>query len=354
MTPALRLATLGAQFLIIGCGSRAAPPPDIALTPAPDTIQTTLFEATAGAWLGGDRWAILSPINQRVVVLDFSDRSMTDLGQGMKRPFDGPFSLFAMGDSLYIGDWALRRLSVWTVAGAYAGAVPTPGNTKGTLPRARDGQGNWYVQLNPAPGPDGSGKRDSAVVVRFPSDFSSGDTVLRLSPLDLAEVDGDAGRRFERRVFSGEDDWGVQADGSVWVARVYPNRVDWISPDGKVKKGQTLPDRVFTITISDREAFLRKFPPELRSAAEKVPFSPVKPPFDAAFSGGDGNVWLEKSRVIPDTVRRYQVIGRDGRLKQFIAFNGYGYALASSPDAVLVKEVQPQGMRFLRYKRPPS
>ena len=111
---------------------------------------------------------------------------------------------------------------------------------------------------------------------------------------------------------------------------------------------------MFTITVSDREAFLRKFPPELRSAAEKIPFSPVKPPFDAAFTGGDGNVWLEKSRVIPDTVRRYQVIGRNGRLLQAIAFNGYGYALATTPDAVLVKEVQPEGWRFLRYRRPPS
>ena len=183
-------------------------------------------------------------------------------------------------------------------------------------------------------------------------DFAAGDTVFRLSPLDLAEVDGDAGRRFERRVFSGEDRWGVLADGSIWVARVYPNRVDWIAPDGKLQKGQKLPDRVFTITVSDREAFLRKFPPELRSAAEKVPFSPVKAPFDNAFTGGDGHVWLEKSRVIPDTVRRYQVVGRDGRLEEGVHFNGYGYVLAASPEAVLVKEVQPEGMRFVRFHRP--
>lgn len=352
--PFARATLLTAVLLSPACGPKAADVPDTVLGGAPDSIPSTLFEATAGTWLGGDRWAVLSPVNQRVVVLDFADGSLHDIGQGMKRPFEGPFSLFRAGDAFYVGDWALRRLTAWTIAGKFAEPIGSPEITNGTLPRARDGQGNWYVQFNPVPGPDGRGKRDSAVVVRFPADFSRGDTILRLSPLDLAEVDGDAGRRFERRVFSGEDGWGVLADGSVWVARVYPNRVDWIGPDGKLTKGETLPDRVFTITLSDREAFLRKFPTELRAAAEKIPFSPVKPPFDNALTGGDEKVWLEKSRVIPDTVRRYQVIGRNGRLAEFVSFNGYGYVLAVSPEAILIKEVRPDGMIFLRYRRPPS
>ena len=347
-----QLAPLGALLLALGCGTGDPPPRDTTLGPAGDTIPTALYEATAGAWLGGDRWAVLSPADQRVVLLDFSSHTATDLGKDVKSPYQGPFAIFRTGDSLYVSDWALRRVSIWTLDGAFAGAMPAPENTRGTLPRARDGAGNWYVELNPPPGPDGSGNQDSAVVLRLPPDLSRVDTILKLSPLDLAEVDGDAGRRFERRVFSGEDYWGVLPDQSMWVARVYPNRVDWIAPDGKLQGGQKLPDRVFTITISDREAWLRRFPPELRSAAEKVPFSPVKPPFDLAFTGGDGNVWLEKSRVIPDTVRRYQVVGRNGRLLESVAFNGYGKALAASPDAVLVTEVQPSGMRFVRFPRP--
>ena len=352
-TPSPVRAALLAALLLPACGGRDADVPDIDLSGAPaDTIQTDLFEATSAAWLGGDRWAVLSPADRRVVVLDYGDGSLADLGTGMKQPFEGPFTLFTAGESLFVADWALRRLTAWTLDGGYGGAVRPADSTRGTLPRARDGAGNWYVQFNPPPGPDGSGQRDSARVVRYAPDFSRADTVLRLSPLDLAEVEGDAGRRFERRVFSGEDRWGVLADGSMWVARVYPNRVDWIAPEGGVQEGRKLPDRVFTISISDREAFLRKFPPQLRTAAEKVPFSPVKPPFDDAFTGGDGHVWLEKSRVIPDTVRRYQVVARDGGLAEMIAFNGYGYALAASPEAVLVKEVQPQGWRFLRIRRP--
>lgn len=342
-----------ALVLALGCGTGEPPPPDTTLGATADTIQTVLFEATTGAWLGGDRWAVLSPADQRVVILDFASRTTADLGKNVKHAYRGPFALFTTGDALYVSDWALRRLTVWTLGGNFVAEVRTPDITSGTLPRARDGKGNWYLQFNPAPGPDGSGRRDSAVVVRFPLFFERGDTVLRLSPIDLAEVDGDAGRRFERRVFSGEDAWGVVVDGSVWVARVNPNRVDWIAPDGRVQTGQRLPDKVFTISLSDREAFLRRFPKELRSAAEKMPFSPVKPPFELAFTGGDGNVWLEKSRVIPDTVRRYHVIGRNGRLLELVSFNGYGMALAASPDAVLVTEVQPTGMRFVRFRRPP-
>lgn len=351
MNQVRHVVLLGALGALLGCGARRPPPPEVTLGSAADTIQTNLYEATAGAWLGGDRWAVISPADQRVVVLDFSKKSVSELGAGIKDAYQGPYAIFTAGDSLYVDDWGQRRTTVWTLDGRLAGAVPTPAVTRGTLPSARDGQGNWYVQLNPSPGVDGGGRRDSARVLRLSPDRTRTDTVLGLSPLDLALVDGDAGRRYERRVFSGEDGWGVLPDGSLWVARVLANRVDWIGADGRLRKGEALPDKVFTITPADREDFLRHFPPELRSAAEKVPVSPVKPPFDRAFTGGDQAVWLEKSRVIPDTVRRYQVVGRDGLLTANIAFNGYGKALATSPGAVLAKDAQPTGMRFIRYRR---
>jgi len=342
-----------ATLLLLGgaCEGPRASAPDLALVPTGDTIRTTLYEATDAAWLGGSRWAVLSPADQRVVLLDFGTRTATDLAAGVKDAYRGPFALFPVDSTLYVSDWALRRVTAWSPTGGWMGPVPIPANDRGVLPSARDRAGNWYLQLNPAPGTDGSGSRDSAVVVRVSADLATADTVLRLTPLDLAQVDGDAGPRFERRVFSGEDAWGVLGDGSIWVARVYPNRVDWIDTTGIVQEGQQLPDRVFTITPADREQWLRRFPGQLRTAAEKVPFSPVKPPFEMGFTGGGGNVWLEKSRVIPDTVRRYQAVGRDGRLHESVWFSGYGKALAASPDAVLVREVEPTGIRFVLMAR---
>jgi hypothetical protein len=171
-----------------------------------------------------------------------------------------------------------------------------------------------------------------------------------LAPLDVAEVIGDAGRRFERRVFSGTDHWGVLADGSLWVARVYHNRVDVRSPDGRWTKGQPLPDRVLEVTHYDRELFFRKFPPELRATAERLPFAPVKPPFEAAFTDPAGDIWLEKSRAPADSSRRYHVTDRRGRLLREIRVPGPGRILAVGDRTALVAERVRDGTRFVLFR----
>ena len=73
--------------------------------------------------------------------------------------------------------------------------------------------------------------------------------------------------------------------------------MDWRSPDGEWVEGDPLPDRVLEVTQYDRELFYRKFPPELRATAERLPFAAVKPPFEAGFTSPAGTVWLEKSRA---------------------------------------------------------
>ena len=218
------------------------------------------------------------------------------------------------GDSLYVGDWGLRRTSIWSADGHLVRSIPAADVARGALPEGRDQGGRFYLELAAPAGTDGSGNRDSAAVVVADPGITHVDTLARLAPLDLAEVIGEAGRRFERRVFSGTDHWGVLADGSLWVARVYHNRVDVRSPDGRWTKGQSLPDRVLEVTRFDRELFFRKFPPELRATAERLPFAPVKPPFEAAITDPAGNIWLEKSRAPADSSRRYHVTDRQGRL----------------------------------------
>jgi hypothetical protein len=339
-------------WAIFACGGPRSSAPVIMLSTTPDTVPTRYSEISPGAWLGGERWAVVAPPDEVAGIADLGSGRVVPLAGDDKKALRNPSTLFRSGDTLYVNDWGLRRTTLWSLGGRYVRAVPSADAARGALPEARDGAGRFYYEVAPRPGPDGSGNRDSSVVLRSGADPATLDTVARLAPLDITEVQSDAGRRFERRVFSGTDHWGVLPDGSLWVARVYDNRVDWRDPAGHWTKGEPLPDRVLEVTRYDRELFLRKFPPELRGTAEQFPFAAVKPPFEEGLTAPSGDVWLEKSRAPADSARRYHVVGRDGRLLREIHLPGSGRIVAVGQGDVLVAEPSQEGVRLLRFPVP--
>jgi hypothetical protein len=339
---------------LFACGGGTPPPPLVGLAPGSDTVATGYAEIADAAWLGGGRFAVVAPMDVTVGLLDLAGRKVTALGGSGTKELRNPSTVFVSTDTLHVGDWGLRRTTLWTLDGKLVRAIPTVDATRGALPRARDAAGNFYLELSPKPGADGSGNRDSAAVVRLSADLARFDTVARLAPLDMAEVSGDAGRRFERRALSGVDRWGVLPDGSVWLARVYDNRVDWRNPQGKWTRGDALPDRILEVTRYDRELFYRKFPPELRNTAEQLPFAAVKPPFEAGFTSPAGHVWLEKSRAPTDSSRRYHEVDREGHLLRELSVPGQGRIVALTDSSALVAERASDGIRFVRFPIPPS
>jgi hypothetical protein len=347
------LASVFAGFLA-ACGASKPAAPVYELAPVGDTVLTPYSDVTEAAWLGGNRWAVVAPSDDAAAVVNFARRAATPLGESRSTAIRNPSNVFVAEDTLYVGDWGLRRLTLWTPEGRLVRSIPVSDAVRGSLPRARDGSGRFYFDLYPRAGPDGSGNRDSAAVVRVDSGFTRVDTIARLAPLDIAEVVGDAGRRFERRVFSGVDRWGALADGSLWVARVYENRVDWRSPEGKWTRGEALPDRVLEVTRYDRELFLRKFPAELRNTAQELPFAAVKPPFESGLTSTTGHVWLEKSRAPADSSRRYHVVDRRGRLVREIQLRGHGRILGLGANTALVAEPTSDGIRLLAIELPPE
>ncbi len=345
-------ALSAAAGLSIACGGQKAPAPVVRLGTAADTVASSYGEVTQSVWLGGDRWAVLAPADQTVGVVDFARRKVEPLGGARGKELRNPSALFRAGDTLYVDDWGLRRTSLWTLDGRFVRSVSAADALRGVLARARDSVGRFYFEVTPRPGSEGQGNRDSAAVVRTGPELEHPDTLVRLAPLDIAQVQSNAGRRFERRVFSGADCWGVLPDGSVWVARVYDNRVDWREPNGTWIRGEPLPDRVLEVTRYDRELFLRRFPPDLRSTAEQLPFAPVKPPFEAGFTSPTGEGWLEKSRAPADSARRYHVVDRHGHLAREIQLTGRGRILAVASGAVLAAEPSRDGARILRLALP--
>jgi hypothetical protein len=347
------MRTLLLAVFAVACTTPDEDTPPVDIGPATHTLRLEFIEATGGAWLGGDRFAVVSPADNRVALVDFDSATVALLDGGSgSRELEHPAAIFALGDTLFVADWGKRRVTAWAGGRGLARVIPSSEIARGTLPQAIDGQGRLYYELAPPARRDGSGNRDSSAILRAAPDGGAADTVAQLAPLDIAEVASDQGRRFERRVFSGDDEWGVLPDGTIWVARTYQNRVDWISPGGQVTRGDQLSDRVLEVTRTDRERFVQRFPPELRNSAERLPFSPIKPPFVRAFTGADGHVWLEKSRWVMDTTQLYHEVGRDGNLIREVRVPGWGQILAVSPDAALVVTPDSTGFVVTRVPRP--
>jgi hypothetical protein len=206
--------------------------------------------------------------------------------------------------------------------------------------------------VDPLPGKDGSGNQDSAAVVRAPRDLTRFDTVARLTPLELAQVRRDNQTRFERRVFSGNDIWGVWPDGTVWIARRFRNQLETINPQGQVARGPELPDPVFEITGPDRMEYLNSYPEEVRPKEMEVAWAIIHPPFYAAFAAPDGSIWLEKSKPAADSLRRIHVLDRSGALQRVLVVKGQGRLLSVGQDQLLIGERFPEGVRLLQVLIP--
>lgn len=346
----------GATVLLAlaACGPTRTPPPEAEFAMPADTVVTAWVNLPAAAWLGGARWAVVAAEFNDVMIVDFAAGTRRPLGGSGSQEIRNPFGVFAFADTAYVTDWALRRITRWTSDGAFAGAIDAPPDFRGALPSARDAAGQFYLEARPVPGPDGSGLRDSAAIVRAHPGFARFDTVGRLAPLDLALVDDTRGRRFERRLFSGTDKWGVLPDGTLWIARVNNHKLQVIEPSGRRSLGPALPDRVIEVAVADREHFVLQFPPELQAMAERLPVSPLHPPFVNALHEPSGRVWLEKSRPARDTLaQRYQVVDRGGRLLHVTLLPGRtGKVIALGDRLALIAEQYREGVRLMQAPIP--
>jgi len=352
--------TLGRHLLCAGLGATLAcgpgvtldEPPEEPLGVAADTVLTPFAQVPQAVAMDRDRWLVVASDWDAAVVVDFASGSFQPLGAGPGRDYQRPVDVFAAGDSLYLADWGMRRLSIWNRDGRMVGAVIMPESVLGIFPRARDSLGRFYFEMPLDGGPDGRGLRDSIPVVRADPGFTRLDTILHLAPPEVLEVTRENRTRSERAILGGQDRWGVLPSGALWVARLTGNRVTWIAPDGSRRTGRGLPDPVYEVTDYDRESFQAQFPPELRATVSGLPFALIKPPFERGFTGPDRQVWLEKSKAGLDSLRRMQVVDQDGRLVRKLVVPTRGNIIAVGDSVLLIAEQWREGVRLMRARIP--
>ena len=338
--------------LALACSEPPPPAPVITVAATADTVIVPAVSLSYAVPRSDGRWVVLAAEEAELRIADFAKGTVEPFPGVTKAEVPHPSVLLGIGDTVIVGDWGLRRFTAWLPGSARLEAWPVPDALRGAFPRARDAAGQWYFEVPPEAKRDGAGLKDSAAVVRADAQLTRFDTLARLSPPDLAIIEGANGQRFERRMLAGNDIWGVQRDGTLWIARVFQNRIEWPRP-GKKRPfvGPPMQDPILTIQEMDRQIFIRRFPEDQRDIARRLPFTAIKPPFEAVFQTPDRRIWLFKSAVALDSVRTFQVADTAG-VRFVVKVPSRGSALGVDGNHILMGEEFPGGIRLLRYPVP--
>ncbi len=138
---------------LLACGGGKRPVPVTVLGPPTDSVVTEFGEVSRAAWLGAERWALLAPGDEAVAIADFSTHKVHKLGGRGAEEIRNPSTLFRAGDTLFVGDWSLRRTTLWTLQGKAAGSIPASNVVRGILHSRAMLRGDSTTRWRPGPAP---------------------------------------------------------------------------------------------------------------------------------------------------------------------------------------------------------
>ena len=191
------------------------------------------------------------------------------------------------------------------------------------------------------------------MIVRSDPLLTRFDSLAKLALPELVQVSSESGIHYQRRTMGGEDAWGVQDDGTLWIARVFQNQIEWHHPGTKkIQRSPMLPDQVLTVSEMDREIWVRRFPEDQRDEARRLPNSPVKPPFEHVFAWGGDRMWLGKSDTALAPVRHVQLVDQHGVVLNALV-PSRGTLISVDEHYLVTAEEFPGGIRLLRFPVPP-
>lgn len=232
----------------------------------------------------------------------FGDTTYADtLGAlgGEPGQFRMPFAIMDAPDGgVFALDGVARRLVGFARDGAPDSVITVPANVDQFLVR-RDTIGAWVSALSDRT------RKDSVPLVRAAE--AGVDTLTRVH-VPKATVTIPMGQRsyVSPPEYAARDLWGQLADGTVWVARGGPNRVEYWLPGGEKTIGGPRAYPAIRSTDADR-GMMRGLPAAANVPLEAIQYAPVKGPFIEARAAPDGEVWTWRTQPAPKTEERYTV-----------------------------------------------
>jgi hypothetical protein len=330
-----RLRTVATLALLVAVAeptqAQTVTPRTIALAPPNATLPAEFTLVTSVRELSGGRLLIVDGSEKRLVVADWSNGGVTQLGRNGSGPgeYIQPSALLAIsGDSTILPDagngrWLL--LSGASIAATVGGDAPAI-QRGARLPLGADDRGN--VIFTKATGGARAAvlpRLDSTTLIRFARATSREDTVtmLRARPATIT-VRGPAANPTSVEVTVNPLATGELAalfpDGWIAIARLDPYRVEWIAPDGSRVRGSALPFERVRLDEGERRAFVERQAAKTGRPARDIASFPewpeIVPPFlqGSLLRAPDGRLWIRRAPTAAQPNPPYDVVDRRGML----------------------------------------
>jgi hypothetical protein len=233
-------------------------------------------------------------------------------------------------DTVALVDFSAIRTTRWDSKGRAIDVLPLKEVSGKTPVLLYDTVGHGYkIDYQAVLGggdPGRSVRPDSIPVLRVHLNGGKVDTIAYLASPEYGDATFGEQVQQAAKVFAPNDYFGVLPDGTAWVARGHENRVDWRTPSGSWRKGQTREYAKVPVTQADKERVLIQvreqgkqygMPQDLQI---NYPFAETKPPFDFALANPGGEVWLQRPRAKEDSPLTYDIVDRQGKWRREVAF----------------------------------
>lgn len=317
-------------------------------------------------------------LEDRVALVDLARGSSTDVlteGAG-PRNVRLPMAIVALGDSSLVVDYGNSRVVVLgpDARPARASVMERSGRL---FMRGLTRDGAWlYAVPSWAEGPNAL-PDDSVRVVKWRPGASREEPVFVLQGTRFRK---DRSPSMQPRIptvgYAGQDAWAVTDDGSMWVVRHAPFRVERMTGDGRWQRGPIMPTQARRVTAADKRRFVTEFSAasptsgrgadggmgraplpdaaEIARLTETTEWAEFHPSFDATgvFVAPRGQLWVRRTTE-PGHASVYDVFDANGNRLRDVTLPVGQRVLAVTARGVYALRENDDGEQYLLRYPPP-